>query len=70
MSLIDLNEFKISAKKKILKKTKLDVDLGGENFEALAWGPAWGKYSRTLWIMNDNNFSKREKLVEIIKNFC
>lgn len=61
LSWIDLNEFKTLSNKKILKSNKLKFDFGDENFEVLAWGPAWGKYSRTLWIMNDNNFSKREK---------
>ncbi len=66
LSLINLDEFKTLASKKILKKTSLNLELGNENFEVLAWGPSWGKYSRTLWVMNDNNFSKREKNVFLV----
>ena len=66
LSLVDLNDVKIENKKKILRKSLLNVELGSENFEAMAWGPSWGKYDRTLWILNDNNFSKSEKNVFLV----
>ncbi|MEK6773767.1 MAG: esterase-like activity of phytase family protein [Bdellovibrionota bacterium] len=66
LSLIDLDKTETIAQRKHLKKSRLDIELGEENFEAMAWGPAWGKYSRTLWIMNDNNFSKNEKNIFLV----
>ncbi len=66
LSLIDLDNTEIINERRRLKKSRLDIELGGENFEAMAWGPAWGKYSRTLWIMNDNNFSNNEKNIFLV----
>ncbi len=66
LTMVNLDEFKTVANKRILKKNNLNLSFGSENFEVLAWGPAWGKYSRTLWAMNDNNFSKNEKNVFLV----
>ncbi len=67
LSLIDLNEIEKSEKHPgLLRKYSIEAQLGDENFETMAWGPAWGEYPRTLWILNDNNFSKIEKNVVLV----
>lgn len=66
MTLIDLNDFKSKSHLNFLNKKSLEVNLGDENFEAMAWGPSAGKYSRTLWIVSDNNFSKVDKTTFLV----
>lgn len=67
LHLVDLSETEKNKKhSRLLRKAVIDVDLGDENFEAMAWGPAWGEYDRTLWILNDNNFTKLEKSMVLI----
>ena len=65
-----VNETKNLRKEKqffLRKNLALSLDVEDtENFEGLAWGPAWKGYSRTLWIMNDNNFSKKEENVFLV----
>lgn len=67
ISLVDLEDTDKNEKKiSLLKKQRIEVELGDENFEAMAWGPAWGSYPHTLWVLSDNNFSKHEKTVFLI----
>lgn len=45
----------------LLTKEKIFEIPGDENFEALAFGPSFKGYDKTLWVINDNNFSSKEK---------